>query len=324
MSGKNLSAVVAAIVLCIPIAKLFAAAATQPSPPAALVTPNAAAFLDDDDDDKPKPPAGQGGTANSTRYFFGLLDSRSSYGHDFFPDLFLGPEFDKETQLEVDYGHSEADGQQDDEADAEIDWNPIGDLTLAAEVGWEHVHEGDDDDEESGSGVESVDLAAYHPIFQYVSPSGFFDYTAVTRLDVAIPTRSPVAGDDAQLTPYVAHLIRLGDHISIESWAGTLFPIQPHPVDTFIYGASFGYLIPRSQLPLPLTDSFMPMFELDGTNPFSGPGQDALIGVAGIHWDLSDIGDAQPSFGIGYEFPMDEGAREQLRWGIISQFFVDF
>jgi hypothetical protein len=111
-------------------------------------------WLDDDDDkDDHKPMLTTTAATNpeSTRYFFGLLDSRSSYGNDFFHDPLIGPEFDSERQIEVDYAHTEASGLQGNEVDGGFQWNLIGELTVAAEFGydWEHQinnHGGDGDD----------------------------------------------------------------------------------------------------------------------------------------------------------------------------------
>ena len=291
---------------------------------------------DDDDDDKLKPAvtqtAGtQGSLPASSRYFGGLLDSRSCYGSDFFPDPFIGPEFDKDDELEADYSHGETHGMQDSEVDGEVEWNPVGELTVAGEFGWETDHQaggqaGDGDDAGVGnaSGVEDVDVAAFHPIFEYVSANGAFDYTAVARVDAGFPTRTPVSTNDLQLTPYLGHLLRIGDHVSVEGWTGWQFTIAPHQPTQFIYGANFGYQISRDQLDLPFTDAVIPMFELDGQRALSGVAQDALFGVAGFDWSFPGIGDAQPKVGIGYEFPVDQGARDQLRWGVIVQFFLDF
>lgn len=284
-----------------------------------------------DSDDQPAIPVTQSTSPSSPRYFLGLLDTRSSYGTDFFPDLFLGPEFDRDNQLEVDYLHGEASGAQNNEIDAEFEWNPIGELTVAGEFGWESEHQfitdggdGDDAENETQTGFENVDLAIFHPIFQFVSPNRFFDDTLVARLDVAVPTRTPASGDDVQLTPYLGDLLRLGDHLSVEAWAGGQFPIAPDQTTQLIYGANLAWKFPHDQLHIPFVDVFTPMFELDGQRPMSGPADDALFGVVGFNVAFPGADDIQPRLGIGYQFPMDQGARTQLRWGVILQLFVDF
>ena len=111
--------------------QLFAAAATQPSsmPTGStewrLTLAGRPVFLfDDDDDDNPRPAGLPTSNPASGRYFFGLLDNRSSYGKDFFPDPFIGPEFD-EQQVELDYLHGEKPARED-EVDAGIQWNVVG------------------------------------------------------------------------------------------------------------------------------------------------------------------------------------------------------
>jgi hypothetical protein len=267
-------------------------------------------------------------SSTSTRYFDGLLDTRSSYGNDFFPDPFIGPEFDAEQQFELDYLHSQKRGIQDDEVDAGAQWNVAGELTIAGEFGWDSLRESASstggDDEKSGSGFENVDLAVYHPIFQYVSDNRQFDYTAVARLDFGIPTGTRVSGTDLQLTPYLGQLLRLGDHVSVETWTGSQFTIAPHPTNQFIYGGLIGYEIFPSQLRLPLTSKLTPIFELDGQTPYSHNGQDALFSVIGFDIQLGPFGDFQPDIEIGYQAPLDQGARQQSEWGIIAEVLLDF
>jgi len=330
------------VVLCVAIIVgdtrlLFAAAATQPSsrPTGSIVALDPSVgrsvfFLDDDDN--PKPAVSPTSNPASSRHCFGLLDNRSSYGKDFFPDPFIGPEFDSEQQVELDYLHDAKGGARDDEVNAGIQWNVVGQLTLAGEFGWDSQHEpgiengpgGDPAEQEGGTGLEDLALAAYHPIFQYVSADGQFDYTAVARFDVGIPTRTRVSGKDVQLTPYLGQLIRLGDHVSVVAWTGSQFTIAPRQTDQFIYGATVGYQIPHEQLPLPLTEQVTPLFELDGQTPWSGNGQVALFGVAGLNIQFKSLRKMQPGVELGYQFPIDQGARVQLHWGMVTEFLLEF
>jgi hypothetical protein len=270
----------------------------------------------DEDRDESTQPAG--------RYFFGLLDSRSSFGKDFFPDPFLGPDFDAETQLEIDYLHAEKANIQADEVDAGFQWNVAGQLTVSADFGWDRESAGDAGDP---SGFENVDLGVYHPLFQYVSNDDFFDYTAVGRLDAGIPTRTAVSGKDLQLSPYLGQLLRIGRHFSVQAWTGAQFTLAPGPSndDAFAYGTLLGWRVGHNELPLPLIDSVTPLLELDGSRPFvAADGQDALSGIAGANFNFKSIGEAQPALNIGWQFPIDQGARSQFRWGVIAEFFLQF
>jgi hypothetical protein len=151
-----------------------------------------------------------------------------------------------------------------------------------------------------------------------------FDYSAVARLDVGIPTRTPQSTTDVQLTPYLGQLLRIGDNLSLEAWVGPQFTIAPDQTNILIYGASFGYEIFHKELPVPLTRILTPIFELDGQTPFSSEGQEALLGACGLDIGMPPVGDATPHFEIGYQFPIDKGARNDLRWGILAQLFLEF
>jgi hypothetical protein len=122
----------------------------------------------------------------------------------------------------------------------------------------------------------------------------------------------------------LGQLLRIGDHVSVEAWSGSQFTIAPHQTNQFIYGASLGYQISHNQLSLPLTEKIIPLLELDGQTPFSGNGQDSLFGVAGIDINFKSVKELQPTVEIGYEFPLDQGARDQLHWGIVTEFLLEF
>ena len=99
----------------------------------------------------------------------------------------------------------------------------------------------------------------------------------------------------------------------------------PDQQDALVYGALLGWRIKHEELPAPLTESITPMLELDGSRPFTAAGgQDALSGVIGANLEFESIGHVQPALSIGWEFPIDQGARDQFRWGIIAQLFLSF
>jgi hypothetical protein len=320
------SLIVLVVVICFwSGGNLFAESTTQPSQNDATVLPDlfTRPMLLDDDDDKSAKTTSIAPAVGGSRYFFDLLDGSSKYGKDFFPDVFLGPDFDADSQLELDYAHAEKRAVRSDEIDGEIQWNIIGQLTIAAEFGWESTSNGNDSDD-AGSGFENVDLSIQHPIFQYVSRDGIFDYSAVARLDASIPTRTPVSSTDVALTPYLGQLLRIGDHVSVQAWAGCQVAIGPDQFDQMIYGAQVGYQFLQSQLPVEMVDKITPILELDGTAPLSIRAPDALFGVAGVEISLESVGDVQPQFALGVELPIDEGARDQLRYGLLAQFFLQF
>ena len=331
--------IVAFLLLASPAASLLA---DPPAPLAAPFSPDPAnrstgsakrpLAVDDDDDDQPAPADRPTAPAPVGRYAFSLLDRRSSYGRDFFPDPFLGPEFDRETQLEFDYAHGEAPGRQENEADAQLQWNFVEQFTLSVEAGYDAEHgpgartggESDEAGPANAQGFEDVDVAVYHPVFEAVSQGRMLDYTVALRLDVGVPTHTAVSGSNVQLTPYLGQLFRLGEHVSVEAWTGPQFTLASRQTQRLLYGTLLGYQITRRQLALPFTRSVTPLFELDGQQPFSRHGADALLGVAGFNWQFAPLGELQPRLGVGYQFPVDRGARDQLRWGIVTQVFLDF
>ena len=332
MPAAKLTFSLACLLLASPVVGLRAEGAVTPASDGGSGLSDPSKLLLYDTDDEPIASADkQAMSPPAERYFFGLLDRRSREGKDFFPDPFLGPEFNRETQLELDYAHGESRGSSEDEADAGFQWNAFSQLTLAGEFGWDSEHEsktpgshGEDVGGENGHGFENVDLAAYQPVFQAVSRDGIFDDTAVLRLDVGIPTHTAVSGTDLQLTPYLGQLLRIDEHFSLEAWAGAEFTVGPHRTDQLIDGALFGYRIDRHQVPLPWTESVTALLEFDGQQPFSGSGREALFGVAGVQWKFTGRGEWQPSIGVGYKFPVDQGAHDQLRWGIVTQAFLEF
>ena len=52
--------------------------------------------------------------------------------------------------------------------------------------------------------------------------------------------------------------------------------------------------------------------------------RESLFAVAGFDLSLKKAGPMQPHIAIGYEFPIDQGARDQLHWAILAQLVFDF
>ncbi len=266
-------------------------------------------------------------SAPADRSFFDLSGSRSSYGRDFFHDPLLGPDFDAESQIEIEYSHIQSPARSADEIEGQLDWNPIGQLTFEAEFGWQFGLDLDDEPEDaqpSGNGFENVDLAAYFPLIHLVSAGGALDYSPVFRLDVGIPTSGAPTGNDVRLTPYLAHLLRIGQHVSLEAWTGFRFTIAPEQTTQCVYGVSMGYLFFPDQIPMPGIENFIPILEMDGKAALSGSSMNAVFGVVGFSTNFKPIGQIGPSLEIGYQFPLDSAVRELARWGVTVQIAVDF
>src|ERR1041385_1243303 len=70
------------------------------------------------------------------RYFGGLLDHRSRYGQDFFPEPLRAPETDVDRELRFDWLHAEQPGTRINEVTAELEYN-FDLLTMELEVPYE-------------------------------------------------------------------------------------------------------------------------------------------------------------------------------------------
>jgi hypothetical protein len=79
-------------------------------------------------------------------------------------------------------------------------------------------------------------------------------------------------------------------------------------------------------LPLPGIEQFIPMFELSGETELNqaNPGHNSLEANACFRVNLKPIGRVQPRLGLGYVFPVDDGARQDLQHGIFSSFVFEY
>lgn len=261
-----------------------------------------------------------------------LLDHRSHYGQFWFPEPLLGPEMDVDRELRIDWFHGERSGARSDEVKAELEYN-IGLLTLELEVPYERERESAFDPiagrkaTEGSEGLGSIELSARHPIFQYVSPDDFFDYTLAAAFELAVPTKTRIS-KDTEIVPQLFQLMRFGEHLSLQTSVGWSHLIGPEEGGTnaLEYSAVLGYSFEHDDLPLPGILRVVPLFELTGKTGLSGEdsGVNRLFGTVGVRLNLNSIGAAQPRLGIGYVFPIDQGAREELRWGLITSLVFEF
>ncbi len=268
----------------------------------------------------------------TSRYALGLLDQRSRYGSFWFPEPLRAPETDIDREIRFDYFHGENHRFQTDEALFELEYN-FGLLTL--ELGIPYVHERESSFEAASGrtvrggsdGIGSIELAARHPVFQFVSDDNFFDYTLVGAFEVAVPSGSDIS-KDSELVPQLYQLFRFGEHFSVQTSIGYSAIIGPEEggTNTLEYDVVVGCNLEHEELPLPGVERMIPLFELNGTRGLShgSNGNNALFGTAGARFNLAPIGAAQPRIGVGYVFPIDQGARDQLDWGIITSLVFEF
>lgn len=286
----------------------------------------------------------QGG---DTRYMFGLLDHRSRWGTGLLPEAFVAPEMDIDQELRLDYEHRERHGRQENEVQAELEWN-VQRLNFTLEVPYDIETEREQEQaggaggqaapgqvdnaarppRRSSRGVATITVSARYPIYQYVSPHEFFDYTLLTNLELGIPTGS-VGNKDFLATPSLLHTLFFGDHVTVQIRTGVQFldgTEKQFGRSNFLYNVVLGYNLPRNELPIPRVVSVIPVFELSGQSTISGRAINGnqLFGLAGVRLNLESLGAAQPKLGAAYVFPVNQGARNEARWGIITSLVFEF
>jgi hypothetical protein len=261
-------------------------------------------------------------TDTSTRYgLFNGLDHRSSYGVGIYPEPFLVDDTDLEVnEFRVDWLHTEVHGSPaSDTVTGEVE-KGFGNLTLEVEVPWEHS--GD------GGGMGNVSLGARHPLYEYVSDNNQIDTTFGVAIEVGIPTNSPVS-KNTEVVPKIFGDLAVCENFTVQTILGysTLFGGgDDGGIQTFEYGFVFGYALQHRVLPLPDVQQLIPVVEFQGytqTNK-DDAGHNVLMGDAGFRLNLKAIGRFQPRLGIVYVFPVDSGAREELRWGIDTSLVFEF
>ncbi len=265
------------------------------------------------------------GSPTDTRHgLFDWLDSRSAYEQDVFPEPFIVDDSALETdESRLDWLHTNRSDQRNDLLTAELE-KGFGLLTVEAEFHLEH-------DVSSGAmaqGLGNVDLGARYPVCQFVSNGGHVDITFGAAAEIGVPTNSPVS-KNAEIVPKLFADLKLGDHLTLQSIFGYSVLYgggDEGGLHTFEYGAVFGFTIPHEQLALPRVLQFIPVFELSGETQLNreNPGRNRLLGNLGFRIDLKTIGRVQPRIGLGYVFPIDLGARADLRRGIITSFVFEY
>jgi hypothetical protein len=262
----------------------------------------------------------------STRYgLFDLLDSRSQYGQGIFPEPFLVDDSDYEiNEARLDLLHTKIGSQHSDLVRAEVEKGFFGVLTLELEL----PYEVDLTNGQRQQGFNNINLGARIPVYQYVSDNDFVDSTFGVAFEAGIPTNSTLS-KNGELVPKVFNDLRLGEHFTLQSILGysTLVgPGEDGGLQTFEYGFVFGYTIQHEQLPIPNVLQVIPVFELLGETELNHrqKGATSLEGDAAVRVDLKTIAGVQPRLGIGYVFPIDNNARRDLHWGIVTSLVFEY
>jgi len=262
--------------------------------------------------------------AINTRYgWLDGLDHRSSYGQGAFPEPFLIDDSDLETrELRLDWLHTANGSTHSDNAKAEIEYG-FGLTTLELEVPYER----DVADGSTTSGMGNISVGVRRPFYQFVSPSGQFDTTFGAAVELGIPTTSDVS-HNTELVPKIFNDTRLGDFTvqSILGYSLLFGPGEAGGINTFEYGFIFGYAIPHQTLPLPGVERLIPVFELKGETQVNqaDAGHNSLTADVGLRVNLKSICGVQARPGIAFVFPVDNGARTETHWGVMTSLVFEF
>ena len=263
-------------------------------------------------------------TALNTRYgLFNGLDHRSSYGQGVYPEPFLVDDSDLETgEFRLDWLHTASGSDHTDIIHPEIEYG-VGLTTLELEVPYERdVTAG-----QTTKGMANIDVGARHPFFQFVSRNGRFDTTFGAAVEAGIPTGSDVS-KNAELVPKIFNDLKIGGFTvqSILGYSMLFGPGDDGGVNTLEYGFTFGYDLPRKMLPLPGVNKIIPVAELSGETQLNrdAAGQNRLTAGVGLRVNLKAIGRIQPRPGILVVCPVDNGARTETHWGVITSLVFEF
>ena len=274
-------------------------------------------------------------SSDGTRYgLFDWLDHRSAYGQGAFPEPFLVDDSDLEVnEARFDWLHTKSESGQSDLVTGEVE-KGFGLLTLEVEVPFERdTSFGVDPTTGQGAnstvqGMSNVDLGARYPFYQFVSSGGLLDATFGAAIEVGVPTNSPVSRNTEVVPKFFADL-KLGDHFTLQSVFGYSLLYgggDDGGLDTFEYGFVFGYAFTHEQVSLSWVQQIIPVFELSGATELNkaDPGHDSLLGNLGFRLNLKTVGRIQPRLGLGFVFPVDQGAREDVHQGIVTSMVFEY
>ncbi|MDA8429680.1 MAG: hypothetical protein M0T70_10540 [Geobacteraceae bacterium] len=276
----------------------------------------------------------QDGTAADTHYgWFGSLDYRSQYGQFWFPEPFRLDETDVDNEVRFDWVHQAGHGKVTNDSHVEIE-KAFGVTTFELEIPYQSETDTTTDplsgltSKERTRGVGNIEISVRRPIQQFVSSDGFCDNTVGVGLELGLPSYSPVSQNTEGVVK-AFDALRLGEHFSLQTMGG--FSLLMGPGDaggdqTFEYGAVAGYSLARKDLALPHVEQLIPIVELKGERGLKGEnaGQNNLTGTVGLRANFDAIGPLQPRIGVGYIFPIDQAARNDFKWGIVTSLVFEY
>jgi hypothetical protein len=256
---------------------------------------------------------------------FGVLNHRSAYGQGAFPEPFLVDDSDLEVnEARLDWTRTEAHHDHNDVIKAEIE-KGFGPVTLEIEAPYEIDRTTNPN--HTTDGFDNIDLGARCPVYQFVSENKFIDTTFGVGIEVGIPTYS-LLSKDTEVVPKIFNDTKV-DQFTLQSLVGYSKLSGSGPeggLESFEYGFAFGYTVPHKQFPLPHVLQLVPVFELSGETQLNSgdSGHNSLTGNAAVRFNLQSLGAVQPRLGVGYIFPIDNGAREEMHWGVITSLVFEY
>lgn len=261
---------------------------------------------------------------SSDRYgLFNGLDHRSIYGQGYFPEPFLVDDSDAEPdEARIDWTHTSTGASHADEVKAEYE-HGFGNLTVELEVPYEHSV----DSGVASQGFGNIDVGARYPLYQFVSDSGFVDSTFGVAAELGIPTQSAFS-KNTELVPKIFNDLKVGDFTlqAIAGYSALLGPGDEGGLQSWEYGFVFGYPLPHEHIKLPGILEIVPMVEITGETELNkaNPGRTAVTGDAGFRVFCKSIGQVQPRLGIAFVFPINNNARDDMHWGVVTSFVFQF
>ena len=262
---------------------------------------------------------------NSRFGLFNFLDHRSGYYTDSFPQPLIVEDTSlEETELELNYQHTAAGDQQRSDVLSGEFQKSFGVTTFELEVPYQRTSDSDD----SSRGFGNIEVSVRAPLYQFVSNRGTFDTTAGVRLGGSISVDTKV-NKYSEFEPAFFNDLKIGRHFTVQTVLGysRLFGNGKHDgEEEFEYGVALSYTITREQLGIPGVRQISPLLEAQGDLGLNlgEAGSNDLLGSAGFRMDFKNIGELQPSIGLAYLFPMTSDAREEVHWGIVASFTVEF
>ena len=251
---------------------------------------------------------------------FDLLDHRSIYGKDWFPEPFRVEDTDLGNQFRFDWERDRAKHFNRDVVSVQLQ-KSVGVFTFEVQAPYVIGDQGK-------QGMGTVSVSGRAPFWQQVSKDGFLDNTVGLAFALGIPTNSPVS-KNTEPEPAIFDDLRIGDRFSVQTFFGYSWFLGSSPelgAHAFEYQLAFGYSIEDEQLHVPGIDRLTPIFELVGETAMGGShaGHNNLTGTLGLRFDLKSVGRFQPQVGLAYVFPLDKGGRDDLTWGVVTSLAIAF